>query len=170
MKVIGIDPGKKGGIAITDGDEVSAMVMPMDENDEQDGKALYNFFSLYQFEVKKVFIEMPGLRPRESPHTALTIGIGFGKIVGALMAVGIPYEIVHPKTWSNKYPHGVLETDIKKRKPLIKKARAEIVAKMYPGIDLRSSSRSTFFHDGMVDSVLIADYGWGITKNSEGVL
>lgn len=166
MVILGIDPGKSGGFALISDDEVSVFAMPIKDED-YNRTALAGFFRTHKDKITHCFIEMAAMRPGNSAQSGFTVGRGFGMLEGFLNSFSIPYTIVYSQTWSKKYDHGVTEKNKELRYRLIKKARAEIAKRLYPNMDLRKSSRCSNLHDGIVDSLLIADYGWGITNKKE---
>jgi hypothetical protein len=164
MMVLGIDPGKTGGFAVLDGDSV--IVEPMPANDDGiDLPELNRLLRHYADHVTLCYLEMAGMRPKQSTQSTFAFGRNFGIIEGMLSALHIKYKIIRPDTWSKNYEHGVTEKVPAKRKAKIKVARRGIVAKLYPGIDLRKSERSSTPDEGMVDALLIADFGWNQQKH-----
>lgn len=170
MIILGVDPGKQGGFAMMSEDEVSVFAMPLDSEDEYNRRALADWFHQHYYKITHCFIEMAAMRRGNSAQSGFTVGRGFGMLEGMLNAFHIPYTIVYSQTWSKKYPHNVTEQDKDKRYKMIKQARALIAKRLYPNMDLRKSDRCKNLHDGIVDALLICDYGWSITKNSEGVV
>lgn len=170
MMILGIDPGKQGGFALISDDEVSVFAMPLDKEGDYSRRTLADWFHQYYHKINHCYIEMAAMRRGNSAKSGFVVGRGFGMLEGILNSFHVPYTIVYSQTWSKRYPHGVTEVDKDKRYKMIKQARAIIAKILYPEMDLRKSSRSTNLHDGIVDALLIADYGWHINKNSEGVL
>lgn len=164
MIVLGIDPGLEGGLAIREGDGVILEPMPVKDG-SLDLDDIYHFLHPYARAVTKSYLEMQSLRPMQSGQ--FKIGRGFGQLETILWSLRIPTVIVEPKDWSKHYPHGVEERDLKKRKPMIKKARSEIASRLYPGIDLRRTNKCKVPDEGLVDALLIADFGW---KQMKGIL
>lgn len=162
--ILGIDPGKEGGFAVLDGDSVIVEPMPLTDDGDLDVPELHRLIAYYAPSVSRCYLEMASMRPNQSGQ--FLIGRNFGKLEAVLVLAGVKFELVQPQTWSAHYPHGVTETDRAKRYKAIKAARRRIVAGLYPGIDLKKTARSTTDHEGMVDALLIADYGFRINHSS----
>lgn len=161
MTILGIDPGLEGGLAILDGDSV--ILEPMPTTDAGlDVVELSRLLAHYAPQVTRAYLEMQQLRPQQQGQ--FTIGRNFGKLEGALIINRVPYQLVRPADWSKQYAHGVTETDHNKRTKAIKDSRRMIAQRLFPGIDLRKTERSTTAHDGLVDSLLIAHYGWNLNR------
>lgn len=164
MIVLGIDPGLEGGFAILDGDSVVVEPMPQGKDGKLDVQELARLLAHYAPRVTRCYLERVGSRPGQGSVSTFTFGKGYGILIGLLVALGVRYEEVLPQVWSKHYEHGITEREPNKRQRLIKAARRDIVATLYPGIDLKKTARSTVFHEGMVDALLIADYGWRLNK------
>jgi hypothetical protein len=159
MIILGIDPGLTGAIAILkNGEPLQIFPMPQDDDGQLHKSDLAIFFRQNYLHITHAYMEMASLRPMQSGQ--FKIGRNFGVIEGIMVAFGIPYEMILPQLWSKEFPHGVIETDKTKKYKLVKESRANIVRRLYPDIDLRPTKRSLKFHDGMVDALLIANYGW----------
>lgn len=103
--IIGIDPGKSGGIAwITDG-KLCVEKMP---DTIQDLWELFESIlhahsarggSLVDPHGMKAYIEQVHSSPQMGVTSAFTFGNGFGHLEMALTAAGIPFERVRPQAW-----------------------------------------------------------------------
>lgn len=162
--VMGIDPGKQGAFAVLDGDSVIVEPMPLTEDGALDLYEIARLFRYYANELTHAYLELQSIRPMQAGQ--FQVGRGFGNLEGMLSCLRMSYTVLKPQDWSRFYEHGVNEKNIKKRYPLIKKARREIVARLYPGIDLRKSADCRVAHEGMVDALLIADYGMKIKRGT----
>lgn len=101
MTIIGIDPGKSGGIAwITDGDacvekmpetlaDLWELIADIDRANAIRGNPLR----------AKAYLEMVHSSPQMGVKSAFTFGNGFGHLEMALTAAGIPFERVRPQKW-----------------------------------------------------------------------
>ena len=105
--IIGIDPGLKGAICMHRGpDNIEVFDMPTIER-IVNGKAR-NMVDPYQFRdiiinagpCNMVVLEKLSTRPGESPIAALSYGIGFGQMIGVLVALERPYTTVTPQEWT----------------------------------------------------------------------
>lgn len=102
-----------------------------------------------------------------------TFGFVAGAIQGIVVAAGYPHTLVQPKKWQKEIYQGIPE--IRKPPVMIKKgkmagqmkkgnldtkAMSLLAAKrLFPTLDLRASERCKKAHDGIVDALLIAEYG-----------
>ena len=109
---IGIDPGKSGGIAIYDGNTISACKCPEKVGD------MYAVLEIYasrgDFEQTGVFIEKVWSFPSDSHKTAFSFGRNYGSWLAALEILGARYKMITPKRWQ-KF-HEVPQSDKKERK------------------------------------------------------
>ena len=105
--IIGVDPGLKGAICMHRGpDNIEVFDMPTIER-IVNGKAR-NMVDPYLFRdiiinagpCNMVVLEKLSTRPGESPIAALSYGIGFGQMIGVLVALERPYTTVTPQEWT----------------------------------------------------------------------
>ena len=156
MRVLAIDPGKSGGLAMWDGAVLQTKPIPC-------------LVSIDEFELAKIIreyhpsicvLESVGGVPQAGAKTSFSFGYGVGLIRGILGAYQIPVEVVMPKTWQKvlwrRYRPEICSTeaaqlDTKKTKLLT----FECCKKAFPSVDFRKtpSSRSDVFHDGICDAV-----------------
>lgn len=101
MRIIGIDPGKNGGIAIIDeeGKVIELIKMPPTPED------------LYFFLSKKAtqhvcILEKVGGMPGNGGSAMFNFGKGYGNIEMALIACGIKTITVTPQKWQKHYQLG----------------------------------------------------------------
>jgi hypothetical protein len=104
MTIIGIDPGKSGGIAWHDGKRMRVEKMPETLLD------LWYFVDIIRRNEYatprepgshkcKAYIEQVHSSPQMGVKSAFTFGQGFGHLEMALTAAGIPFERVRPQAW-----------------------------------------------------------------------
>lgn len=140
--VIGIDPGKNGGIAICDGKECRCVKMPSTPSDLlcflQEAGSAGNCVA---------YLEKVGGMPGQGASASFVFGENYGHITLALLASKIPTEVVSPQRWQNflnlRGKKGESKTDHKNRM----KARAQ---QLFP------SEKVTLWS---ADALLIAHYG-----------
>ena len=138
--IIGIDPGKSGGIAwITDG---SPCVEKMPET-LQDLWELIDEISCANQETGsvKAYIEAVHSSPQMGVTSAFTFGQGFGHLEMALTAAGIPFERVSPQKWQKAL--GCLTKGDKN----VSKRRAQ---ELFPSMKVTHAT---------ADALLIAEFG-----------
>jgi hypothetical protein len=173
MVVLGIDPGKNGAVVLIESDlSVCTSQMPLVAN-EFDTKSFADFLRSRRGKIDHIFIEDVHAIFNSAAGATFTFGFICGIIQGVVCASQIPYTLVQPKKWQSVVYQGVPEIrkpDIivskgkhageKRRGPLDTKAMSEIAAKrLFPSVDLRASERCKKCHDGIVDALLIAEYG-----------
>lgn len=139
MIVIGIDPGKNGGIAFIDTDlamrdGTTAVKMPATEAD------VWEVLRQYGGDDFAV-VEKVASSPQMGVTSAFTFGKGYGVLLGCLTAAGIPFEEVSPQKWQkamNCLTHG--DKNVTKRK----------AQQMFPWLKVTHAT---------ADALLIAYYG-----------
>lgn len=138
---IGVDPGKKGGYAITDGKTMS--VYPWDDQKFVESMAVAVNIGKCIAAVEKV-----GARPGQGVTSMFSFGQSFGFILGVLTAFGIGYQLVPPTLWKREF--GLLHTE--------KQASVDVAKRLFPDVSLLPSDRCRKESDGMSDSTLICEY------------
>lgn len=158
--IIGIDPGKSGGVAVLKPSGVveSTCKMPhrtVGHMKEFDHEALKRY--LFQFDMKHatIFLErsMPIAMGRVS---AFNYGMDFGMLVYTLRDVGARVYQIEPVKWVK-----VMHQGIDSR--LQPKARSHIALERLFPEPIRNEFiprlKSGRYHDGVMDAILIAEYG-----------
>ena len=143
--ILGIDPGKNGGIAAiaTDTRQLLEVVkMPPTPAD------ILNYLRHVSDTTQCVaYLEKVGGMPGQGGAASFTFGENYGQLTLALLACGIPTEIVSPAKWQKSFnlqgKKGESKTDHKNRM----KARAQ---QLFP------TERVTLWS---ADALLIAKYG-----------
>lgn len=177
--IIGIDPGKKGGIVVLhDGDVIAAYPMPMVtydfyvtskkkyiERSKVDCMGVYDILS--QYEADDIWIEDLVNVDVGGGWNAFNMGRGVGRIEGALESQGLEFNYVRPNIWTKViwsqkdivWKH--YEKDgKKKRKKDTKATSLNSYRRLFPGQDdFLLPPRKRIPHDGIVDAALIAFYG-----------
>lgn len=166
MSILGIDPGKDGGLALRGRDDLIVEVMPTREDGEVDLVGVTRWIRAYADEIEMAYLEEPIFRLKQRLQDCGNQWRRFGEIRGILEALGIPYRLVKPTVWSAPFVHHVKEKDKSKRYRAIKQARKEIAARLFPGIDLRENERCTTAHEGMVDALLLAEWAYRLRKGN----
>lgn len=150
--IIGIDPGKQGGIAVLDqhGKIVLLEPMPIAGKDIDLGNladTIYNMYSKYDVEA---YIEKVGAMPGQGVTSMFTFGFGTGAVHGILAAFKVPRYLVTPQAWKKVILAGTSKD---------KEAAIEYCRRAYPTIDLKATKLSKKPHSGMADAICIALYG-----------
>lgn len=145
MTIIGIDPGKQGGICMITDTKLIIKKMPETPTD------LYNLLELFQKASKNncfCFLEKVQGLPKMSGGGMFTFGKGFGWLEMALISLKIPTEEVTPQKWQKEFQLGEKkgnQTDTVWKNKL--KAKAQ---QLFP--------KQEIFLWG-ADAILIAEYG-----------
>jgi hypothetical protein len=153
-KIIGIDPGNSGAIVIMNdqnADDIETVVMPVVDG-QVDVKALADMFLEIASEVKHVYVEEIYAVPTSGASSMLNFGRGHGKIIGVLTALRIPHTLVRPQVWQ-KLMLG------QRAAGTTKTVAYQVASKLFPTVELRATARSKNPHDGIVDALLICEYG-----------
>lgn len=142
-KIIGIDPGKNGGITVYSVDKrkvvecIKMLDTPLD---------VYNFFNIYKNNSICYLEKVQGL-PGMGGASMFTFGKGYGHLEMALLALKIPTISVTPQKWQKALQLGTKgkQTDTQWKNKL--KAKAQQLFPYVPKITLAKS-----------DSLLITEY------------
>ena len=140
---IGIDPGKKGGIACIDTECGICYTEPYCD------KALIDLCSSEARKGQNVMccLEKVGAMPGQGVVSMFSFGQSVGYIKGVLEAFKIPYQEITPQKWKKEFG---LNSD--------KAASAEVCRKLFPDVDLLATPRCKKPHDGMAEALLMAEY------------
>ena len=150
--IIGIDPGKKGAVAIID-QAVTVHRTPMIGKD-YDERGMFEM--LRDSKASFAVIETVWIRPGEGRSSGVTMGMGYGLWRGMLVALEIPYEIVSPQSWKRRMVTGLAKGTSDKAK---KDASILAAKRLFPGVRLRHSDKCTVDNDNFAEALLIAEFG-----------
>lgn len=141
MIYIGIDPGKKGALAVIDTEAPAPFAVPFSESgyldvlrDTDPGKSI-------------VALEKVAAMPGQGVTSMFNFGCGFGWIQGILEALHFPYELVPPQRWKKAF--GVTSD---------KHTSIRAAQRLFPGVSLLASPRCRIENDGMAEALLLAEY------------
>lgn len=141
MIYIGIDPGKKGGIAVLNGED-TPVAYPYSE------EVLIDVLKATLCKTSKITaaVEKVGAMPGQGVTSMFTFGTGYGFIQGVLSALGVPYQLVPPQKWKKEFS---VTAD--------KKQSVKVCERLFPELELvpRGCRKE---HDGMAEAALIAEY------------
>ena len=164
---IGVDIGKKGAVVYQcPNGAIQSYPVPMIK-DEVDYAFLYDIiqrinarhFEVYDCHPHMVF-EKLGVIFGSSKATAFSMGHQAGAVEMMAIALGIPYTKVPAKQWQKEMFLGVEEITITGKSTRDTKAMALVAAKrLFPGRDFKLSDRASKPHDGLVDALLMSEYG-----------
>lgn len=142
MIYIGVDPGKKGGYAwIWDG---TVTVHPWD-----DETFVQDMHMLSLCNDKPIAaVEKVSARPEQGTVSMFSFGQSYGFILGALRALGIPFQIVPPRKWKGEFG---LNSD--------KAKSIEVCHCLFPDVSLRRTEKCRTDSDGLAEALLICEWG-----------
>jgi hypothetical protein len=174
MKILGIDPGLDGGLVMVDGEGnvLAKHVMPVTAKPKSKSKAkskgkgkrspdLQALVTLLEdLAPDHTYLEKVSARPGNGNVSMFNFGFGFGALAMGLEALKLPFTYILPQTWC-KVMHQTLSEEIRKDKDIEAKQKSLMVFKeLYPDMELRTPRQHiTTVHAGMMDALLIAEYG-----------
>ena len=144
MIVIGIDPGKSGGIVSRNRQFVcSADKMPATERD------VVNILRpLSATKEVHCFLERVGAMPGQGVTSMFSFGQGYGFLRGCLYCLKIPFEEVTPQKWQREF--GLLRTNKDETNTAKKNRHKARAQQLFPDENVTHS---------IADALLIAEYG-----------
>ncbi len=156
-KIVGIDPGKDGFVAILlpTGEvatEATQTVPVGKTGSKRDYDIAWMVHVLAIPDIELVVIEKQQAMPQQGVSSTFSIGRGFGLWEGIVAALEKPHVIVHPRTWQ-KVMHRDVQGDNTKSRSILAASR------LFPAVDLRKTPRCKKPHDGKADAMLLAWYG-----------
>ena len=162
--VIGIDPGKQGGIAIYTKEDGMVRTVRMPEDVNELNALLEYYKENYQ---PIVFLEKLNLHRSDTETPGKVFGItkllaNFEQLRSVLDLCGIPYAMVHPLSWEHRL--GLRVKGLREDKAERKRRYRDIAAKEYPGnkVTLWNADALLIMHFGRY--VLANDLNWVIAN------
>lgn len=152
--ILGIDVGKKGGVAklYPDG-SLKLYIMPMIGNEYDIQKLKEILIPEEGEEFSHTGIEhVHAIQGRAGASSNFSFGMGKGILMGLVEGLGLRYTLVNPKTWQKDAWEGVTRQSDNKHTSLIAAKR------LFPDYSFLATTRSKVPHDGIVDAALIAYY------------
>ena len=143
---IGVDPGKKGGMAIIDGNDVE--VYAWDDALFIDTTRVCVGRGRVRNERVVAAVEKVGAMPGQGVTSMFSFGQSYGFILGVLSAFGIGYQLVPPYVWKREF--GLLHTE--------KQGSIDVCKRLFPGVSLLPTERCRKERDGMAEALLLAEY------------
>jgi crossover junction endodeoxyribonuclease RuvC len=155
MRIIGIDPGVTGGIALLlDGELLALAQLPVrarlhGSGQQIDGAELGNWI-MEQRQGQPCFaiLEAVASRPGQGVRSVFNFGHSMGVIEGVLGVLGMPYRLISPPVW-------------KRRARLIgrdKTASRSLAAQLFPD---HAERFKRVRDDGLAEAALLARFGQG---------
>ncbi len=152
--VVGIDPGRKGGIVFLDDLAIEILVFKMPESIEE----IYILLKEREKRIWKVFIEKQSPFPRQGVVSMFKLGFHYGNLLGCLKILGIDYEEISSQKWKRYF--GILGKGSRKER---KEKAIEKVRELFRGIEERIGMDLSR-NDGIAEAILIAEYGRNYLK------
>ena len=158
--ILGIDPGITGAIALVSLKKEVEGLWPVPRSKE----SFINLFELSclisnarliaksKGESVIAYLEKVNAMPGQGVCSMFTFGRAFGAIEGILSAQDVPYVYVTPRRWSKAFHEGISGCDPKEKSAIA-------VSRIFPNADLRATPRCKTPHKGIIDALLIAEYG-----------
>lgn len=159
---IGVDLGLKGSISIIDSEnKIETIKMPLIGIDQIDYQELHSIFSRYGYKNKQchIIFEKLGVIFGTSKSTAFSMGYQSGAMEMICIANELPYSKIPAKVWQKEMFQGVDEiTKLGSKSRDTKKMALVACKRLFPDIKLTFGDKATKPHDGLIDSMLLAEY------------
>ena len=141
MIYIGIDPGKKGAIALLSGGTIHVSTF--------DRKRYASILksAADSAEGAMCCLEHVGARPGQGVTSMFSFGENFGFIQGLLTAYSIPFELVRPQKWKKEFS---ITAD--------KNSTIEVCTRLFPDVSLLATPKCKKPSDGIAEALLMAEY------------
>ena len=154
MIIIGIDPGKGGGIAIWNYGIVKALKCP--NSVPEMASIVSSCIGNWQVNNVVAYIERVHAFPTDGRSSAFKFGQNYGQWLGILGALGVDTIFVTPQTWM-KYYKNKYSIELPKEKQERKRKLKELALKYV-------NKKVTLYN---ADAILIAVYGFIQQKERE---
>ena len=153
MRIIGIDPGLSGGIAILEDNKVKEIFdMPVMPDGKKNKRQLNNAFlaqlikeNIENIEDTIMVVEQVNAMPGQGVTSMFNFGQTFGAIKGICAALGLPIFLVRPSKWKKHFELINSSKDASRTKAI----------EMYPLIAEKLSKKKDV---NKSDAILIARY------------
>lgn len=151
MIYIGVDPGKKGAMAmlyVNGNGGVEPNVSSWSDEGFVTWASGIRAVARENKEYICAAVEKVGARPGQGTVSMFSFGQSYGFILGVLAALGIGYQLVSPSAWKREF--GLLNAD--------KRQSVSVCKRLFPGVNLLPSEKCSKESDGMAEALLIAEY------------
>jgi crossover junction endodeoxyribonuclease RuvC len=156
MSIMGIDPGLTGAVAVIDkkGKVITYASFPTIGN-RLDLKGLLDLMSELKKDHKpnRAFLEKAHALPNQGVTSMFNFGVTAGHLEMCLASLKIPYEQIVPRVWTAVMHKGLSRNMTAKERSL------QLARGLFPEEDFTLTERATKPHNGVVDALLIAEYG-----------
>ena len=146
MTYIGIDPGKRGGVAVIK-DLTDERIVEVHPYSDDTLKKVCKELTADWKNVILCVVEKVGAMPGQGVTSTFNFGKSFGYILGVLEANGIPYQLISPQRWKK---HFSLTND--------KNKSIQTAKRLFPSVSLLPTDRCRVESDGMAEALLMAEF------------
>jgi hypothetical protein len=163
--VLGIDPGFSGGLALLDptGEVVALSAMPSTGSKprEIDVAKLLEFVAHHRQRdsIALVVLERASPRPTDGRIQSFATGCNYGEVRGVIKALGLPLEVCAPQTWQKVVFLGTAKRSMSNGRPTGPKPSIAYAKRRWPSTSLFRTPACSNEHDGLSDSLCLAEYG-----------
>jgi hypothetical protein len=153
-RILGVDPGISGALALVDTVNCTLAVMDMPTDAATKSRQLASGLDIAEAirrgEIDHAFCEEVGVKPGEGAVGAFSFGRGFGRIEGVLAGALVPYSLVRPQEWKRRIGA-----------PADKKQSVTRAKQLFPSAAAAGafSGPRGGLKDGRAESAMIALYG-----------
>jgi crossover junction endodeoxyribonuclease RuvC len=143
MKILGLDPGKSGGLAVVGDGSADASKFGATERD------IWDAIRMAAGACDFAYIERVGAFPGQGVSSTFKFGQSYGFLRACLVAAGIPFEAVTPAKWQRSL------ACLSKGDKNVTKAKAQ---ELFPALTITHA---------IADALLIAEYGRRSRPNNQ---
>ncbi len=149
MSYMGIDPGKSGGLVRLWPSGVVSVSTPMPPTRLE----VWQWIDRYKDHDTVAMIEKVQAFPDQGRSSCFTFGQGYGELLMALTAAGIPTETVHPKAWQRGV--GMIRKKNEPNRQWKERLRGK-AQELFPSLPIWSEPRTKGKQLAIADALLIA--------------
>lgn len=157
-KIVGIDPGLKGAVAVLSNNTVEiyqGYTLNLGQRTTYDQSKMREL--LVSIGPDIVYIERQHAFPGQGVVSMFSTGFGFGLWLGILTGLSIPYQMVSAKVWQVDFFAGQKHPKMKKQE--LKNLSYKVASQLYPKDAKKLVGPRGGALDGCSDALLIATYG-----------
>lgn len=149
MRILGIDPGVTGALALLDNGIDVLLVRDMPTLPGTKRKLVLSPIGVFElieaFEPDVAFLERVHAMSKQGVTSSFNFGVSYGIVQGALGSCHVPYHFVTPQEWKHHFRMGA-----------DKNAARATASRLYPKHATTFSRRKDH---GRAEAVLLAHYG-----------
>lgn len=162
---VGIDNGLKGAVVVLDQQARLVAWWDTPTVDMGKGKGVKTEFAPAEMgkivhkinkdgpAAVRVWLEVAQAMPKQGLSSTFKTGKGAGLWEGIVVGACLPYDVVHPRTWTAEVLRDIPKGDPKKRSMLK-------CLRILPTLPLTKPRGSVLCMDGRSDAALLAYFGW----------